>query len=67
MEQTLEKVLDLGGEGVVVRNPQETWIPKRHRGLLKYKPYQDAEALITGFTSGRRTDKGSKHLGRIGI
>ena len=62
----LQKVLDLGGEGVVVRNPQATWIPKRHRGLLKYKPFHDAEARITGFTSGRKTDKGSKHLGRIG-
>jgi hypothetical protein len=66
VEETLQKVLDLGGEGVVMRNPQETWIPKRHKGVLKYKPYKDAEAVITGFTSGRKTDKGSKHLGRIG-
>ena len=64
--RALQKVLDLGGEGVVVRDPQATWIPKRHRGLLKYKPFHDAEARITGFTSGRETDKGSKHLGRIG-
>ena len=60
------KALDLGGEGVVVRNPAAPWIPKRHKDILKYKPFEDAEAVITGFTSGRETAKGSKHLGRIG-
>ena len=66
VEAFLQRVLDQGGEGVVVRNPQATWTPKRHSGILKYKPFQDAEARIIGFTSGRETDKGSKHLGRIG-
>ena len=66
VEAFLQKVLDLGGEGVVVRNPQATWTPKRHHGILKYKPFKDAEARIIGFTSGRETTKGSKHLGRIG-
>ena len=66
VEAFLQKVLDLGGEGVVVRNPQATWTPKRHKGILKYKPFLDAEARIIGFTSGRETNKGSKHLGRIG-
>jgi hypothetical protein len=66
VEDTLQRVLDQGGEGVVVRDPDATWIPKRHKGLLKYKPYKDAEARVIGFTSGRETDKGSKHLGRIG-
>ena len=66
LEEFLRKVLDKGGEGVVVRAPFASWIPKRHRGILKYKPFYDAEGIITGFTSGRLTDKGSKHLGRIG-
>jgi len=66
VEAFLQKVLDQGGEGVVVRNPEATWTPKRHRGILKYKPFSDAEGIIIGFTSGRETDKGSKHLGRIG-
>jgi hypothetical protein len=66
VEAFLRKVLDLGGEGVVVRNPQAIWTPKRHRDILKYKPFLDAEARIIGFTSGRETGKGSKHLGRIG-
>lgn len=66
VEEFLQRVLDLGGEGVVIRDPATHWTPKRHRGLLKYKPFNDAEAVIIGFTSGRETDKGSKHLGRIG-
>ncbi len=66
VEAFLQKVLDLGGEGVVLRNPLATWTPKRHRDILKYKPFKDAEARIIGFTSGRETTKGSKHLGRIG-
>ena len=66
VEAYLQRVLDLGGEGVVIRNPNASWMPKRHRGILKYKPFEDAEATVIGFTSGRETDKGSKHLGRIG-
>jgi hypothetical protein len=66
VETYLERVLDRGGEGVVVRNPEGIWTPKRHRNILKYKPFSDAEARITGFTSGRETAKGSRLLGKIG-
>lgn len=62
----LERVLDQGGEGVVLRDPKQLWVPKRHRGVLKYKPFSDAEGTVVGFTSGRETDKGSKLLGKIG-
>jgi len=66
IEAFLQRVLDLGGEGVVVRNPLAPWTPKRHSDILKHKPFKDAEAHVIGFTSGRETTKGSKHLGRIG-
>jgi DNA ligase-1 len=66
LESFLEGVLNKGGEGVIIRDPNAIWTPKRVNALLKYKPYRDAEAVITGFTSGRKTDKGSKHLGKIG-
>jgi len=66
VELFLQKVLDKGGEGVVIRNPLATWTPKRHRDILKYKPFNDAEGIVVGFTSGRATDKGSKLLGLIG-
>ena len=66
VEAYLQRVLDKGGEGVVIRNPEGIWTPKRHRNILKYKPFQDAEARVTGFTSGRETVKGSRLLGKIG-
>ena len=66
VEVFLDQVLAKGGEGVVIRNPHGIWTPKRTPDLLKYKPFLDDEGVITGFTSGRKTDKGSKHLGKIG-
>ena len=66
VEAFLQKVLDQGGEGVVMRKSDAIWTPKRHKGILKYKPFEDAEATVTGFTSGRETDKGSRLLGKIG-
>jgi len=66
VEAFLVRVLDQGGEGVVIRDPQATWVPKRHRQILKYKPYKDSEATVVGFTSGRETLKGSRLRGMIG-
>ena len=66
VEAYLQRVLDRGGEGVVIRNPEAVWTPRRHRAILKYKPFQDAEARVVGFTSGRETAKGSRLLGMIG-
>lgn len=66
LNKFLNSVLDQGGEGVIIRDPNAVWVPKRTLAVLKYKPYEDDEAVITGFTSGRETDKGSKLLGMIG-
>jgi DNA ligase-1 len=62
----LDYVLEQGGEGVVLRDPLSCWKPKRHKGILKYKPFEDAEGTIIGFTAGRETNKGSRLLGKIG-
>lgn len=66
LERQLSQVLELGGEGLIIRNPAAVYTPKRVKDLLKYKPFQDDEGILIGFTSGRETDKGSKHLGKIG-
>lgn len=66
VEAELAKIVEKGGEGVIIRAPHSTWTPKRTKAVLKYKPFFDTEVMITGFTSGRKTDAGSKHLGRIG-
>lgn len=66
VEQKLEVLLMLGAEGVMLRNPFSYWTTQRSKNLLKLKPWNDSEATITGFTSGRATDKGSRLLGKIG-
>ena len=38
---------------------------KRNRGLLKYKPFHDAEAIIIGFVAGKESKQGNV-LGKIG-
>ncbi len=66
IEMHLDAVLAQGGEGVVMRDPNAVWLPKRHDGILKFKPYEDAEGRVIGFTSGRETLKGSRLQGMIG-
>lgn len=62
----MDNVLDAGGEGIMLREPNSIWTPKRVGSLLKLKPFSDDQAVITGFVSGRETDKGSKLRGLIG-
>lgn len=66
IEVELQKVLELGGEGIMLRDPNSVWTPKRVGTLLKFKPFEDAEGVLVGFTSGRETDKGSRLRGKIG-
>jgi DNA ligase-1 len=66
LDSFMDGVMDRGGEGVIIRNPKGLWVPKRVNDLLKYKPIDDDEGILTGFTCGRQTNKGSKHMGRIG-
>jgi DNA ligase-1 len=61
-----DEVLDKGGEGVMLRDPRAIWIPKRTGTILKLKPFLDDCGVVTGFISGRKTNKGSKLRGLIG-
>lgn len=66
LEKEIEAVLEQGGEGLILRDPDALWVPRRTDLILKYKPFNDAEAIIVGYVAGKETAKGSKHLGRIG-
>lgn len=66
LNRFLYSVLDNGGEGAMLRNAHSVWKPHRTYDLLKVKPFQDDDAVVVGFTSGRETDKGSKNRGKIG-
>jgi len=60
------QIRDKGGEGLVLRDPHSVWTPKRLDNVLKVKACLDAEGILVGYTSGRKTNKGSKLLGKIG-
>jgi DNA ligase-1 len=64
--EILDKVTDQGAEGVVLRQPNSWWTPERSHSLLKIKKLHDAEGIVKGYTTGRKTDLGSKLLGLMG-
>lgn len=66
LEEKLQEVISLKGEGLIVRHPDSLWLPKRTKDCLKIKPGLDSEAEVIGYTWGRETDKGSKLLGKMG-
>lgn len=66
VEFELERITSLGGEGLMIRSPWEIWRPNRVYSILKIKKLQYGTAVVIGYTTGRETDKGSKHLGRMG-
>ena len=55
------KLLAIGGEGLMFRNPAAGYEMKRTGNLLKWKDEIDGTALITGVDEGQ-----GKHTGRIG-
>lgn len=57
----LVREVNLGGEGLILRNPWSFWTPKRTRNLLKVKPFVDDDARIVDFVWGE-----GKHEGRMG-
>jgi DNA ligase-1 len=62
----LDAFLMNDAEGVMLRDPKTEWDTIRSHSMLKHKPWFDAEGVITGFTSGRETERGSKLRGLIG-
>lgn len=66
VHQMKAKIILEGGEGIFLRDPTSPWTPKRVKTSLKVKGALDDEGIVVGFTSGRKTDKGSKLLGLIG-
>jgi len=66
ISEAMDDVLANGGEGLIFRRGITSWIPERTHDCLKHKPANDAEGTVTGYIWGRRTDKGSKLLGKMG-
>ena len=52
IDEYLDRILISKGEGVVLRAPQSVWTPERSHNMLKYKPINDAEGIVVGYTWG---------------
>lgn len=66
IREELEAVTNMGGEGVMLRNPDSYWVPWRTHDLVKVKKLSDMEGTVIGYTTGRETELGSKLLGKMG-
>lgn len=66
LDDLLQSVLDRGGEGIIIRDPNAKYEFCRSHSMLKVKGREDMEVIVMGCTSGRETDKGSKLLGLMG-
>ena len=66
VDAELDRVSAEGGEGLIVRSDCGCWVGERSHYIQKVKKLDDAEGTVTGYVSGRETDKGSKLLGMMG-
>ena len=57
----LDIVLQKGGEGLMLREPQSNYVWKRSKTLLKVKKFFDEEATVLSYLPGK-----GKHEGRMG-
>ena len=53
MNFALQRIIDAGGEGLVVRNPKELYQTGRLESALKVKQKQDTECIVKGYTDGK--------------
>lgn len=61
LKAELARVQELGGEGLMLRQPRSAYEAGRSWTLLKVKSFQDAEATVIGYQPGA-----GKHKGRLG-
>ncbi|MGX9416139.1 DNA ligase [Vibrio sp. WJH972] len=61
LNRLFNEVITRGGEGLILRDPDTTSINGRQQGMLKLKPYQDAEATVIGYRAGK-----GKYTGLVG-
>ncbi|MEJ8853553.1 DNA ligase [Variovorax robiniae] len=61
LQALLEKTLKLGGEGLMLHKGTSLYRGERTSDLLKFKPFDDADARVVGVVPGK-----GKHAGRLG-
>lgn len=58
LQQELERIQGLGGEGLIVRKTDGLYAAGRNPDIRKVKKYQDAEARVVGHLPGKGRNKG---------
>ena len=58
LKQMLDEVEKKGAEGLVVRDPDTSYVGKRSSRSLKVKSFKDDECMVTGYTNGAGKFKG---------
>lgn len=61
LQQELQRIEALDGEGLIVRKPDALYSGGRSSGILKVKNYQDAEATVVAHLPGK-----GRNAGRLG-
>jgi DNA ligase-1 len=61
LDARLKTVVAAGGEGLVLQHRDARYTVGRSDTLLKYKPYDDAEARVVAYTAGQ-----GKYAGQLG-
>lgn len=61
LKEDLKKIENVGGEGLMLRNPNSLYEEGRTNNLLKVKSFVDEEAIVMGYLPGK-----GKHQGRVG-
>jgi DNA ligase-1 len=58
MEEELQRIEQLGGEGLIIRRPDALYASGRSPEILKVKSYQDAEATVVAHLPGKGRNEG---------
>lgn len=61
LQQELQRIEQLGGEGLIVRKPDALYTSGRSMEILKVKSYRDAEAIVVAHLPGK-----GRNIGRLG-
>lgn len=59
--EELDRVVALGGEGLMLRKPRSDYERRRSSTLLKVKRFLDTEVVVTDYEAGK-----GRHKGRVG-
>ncbi|KAH9515757.1 hypothetical protein Btru_011912 [Bulinus truncatus] len=57
LEEKLTRILNLGGEGLMIRQPKSVYESCRSKTLLKIKKFYDAEAVVIGHEQGKGSNQ----------